>query len=237
MSEISQNVKRPSRVRRDGKTNWQVMIFNDRKHAGKILAQRLLKLKLNLKNTTVAAIPRGGVAVAVGVADSLCVPIYPLVIKKIGAPQNPELAIGACASFGKPVLDRWLIADLNISADYLKKEQLNKKREALAREKFLNVKISPAKFKDKQVIVVDDGLATGQTVIAASKITRTFGPKELILAVPCGSPAVIEKVEADYDKVICIEQSADYWAVGQFYKDFAPVSDEEVKEMLVSSYR
>ena len=208
------------------------MIFNDRKHAGKILAQRLLKLKLNLKNTTVAAIPRGGVAVAVEVADTLGVAVYPLVIKKIGAPKNPELAIGACASWGKPVWDRWLIADLKISADYLKKELLNKKREAQAREKFLDVKISPEKFKGKIVIVVDDGLATGQTVIAASKIIRAFGPKELILAVPCGSPAVIEKVEADYDKVICATQSADYWAVGQFYKDFAPVSDEEVKEML-----
>jgi len=208
------------------------MIFKDRKHAGILLGQRLSKLKLNLKNTIVAAIPRGGVAVGLEVADLLNVAIFPLVIKKIGAPQNPELAIGACASFGKPVLDRWLIADLNISADYLKKEQLNKKRGAHARERFLNVKISPAKFMGKIVIVVDDGLATGQTVIAASKIIRAFGPKELILAVPCGSPAVIEKVEADYDKVICATQSADYWAVGQFYKDFAPVSDEEVKEML-----
>lgn len=209
------------------------MIFKDRKHAGILLAQRLSKLKLNLKNTIVAAIPRGGVVVGLEVADLLNVAIFPLVIKKIGAPQNPELAIGACASFGKPVLDRWLIADLKISADYLKKELFNKKREALARERFLNVKVSPAKFKDKKVIVVDDGLATGQTVIAASKIIGAFGPKELVLAVPCGSPSVLEKVQADYDKVICIEQSTDYWAVGQFYKDFAPVSDEEVKEMLL----
>src|SRR3990172_8021309 len=179
------------------------MIFNDRKHAGKILAQRLLKLKLNLKNTTVAAIPRGGVAVAVEVADSLGVSVYPLVIKKIGAPSNPELAIGACASWGKPVWDRWLIADLKIPADYLKKELFNKKREAQTREKFLNIQILPDKFKDKIVVVVDDGLATGQTVIAAARIIRTFRPKELILAVPCGSPAVIEKVEADYDKVVC----------------------------------
>src|SRR3990167_2051620 len=208
------------------------MIFKDRKYAGILLARRLLKFKLNLKNTTVAAIPRGGVVVGLEVADLLNVAIFPLVIKKIGAPQNPELAIGACASFGKPVWDRWLIADLNISADYLKKELLNKKREALAREKFLNVRISPAKFKDKQVIVVDDGLATGQTVIAASKIIRAFGPKELILAVPCGSPSVIEKVGKDYDKVICVFQAADYWAVGQFYRDFQPVTDEEVKEKI-----
>ena len=69
-------------------------------------------------------------------------------------------------------------------------------------------------------------------MIAAAKIIRTFEPKELILSVPCGSPAVIKKVETDYDKVICAEQNADYWAVGQFYKDFAPVSDSEVKEML-----
>jgi len=212
------------------------MIFNDRFHAGKILAQRLLKLKLNRKNVIVAAIPRGGVAVAVEVSNLLNVSIFPLVIKKIGAPNNPELAIGACASWGKPVWDRWLIADLKISADYLKKELFNKKREAQAREKFLDVKISPAKFKGKIVIVVDDGLATGQTVVAAAKIIRTFEPKELILAVPCGSPAVIEKVEADYDKVICTERSTDYWAVGQFYKDFAPVSDEEVRQLLATSH-
>src|SRR3989344_2869123 len=139
------------------------MIFNDRFHAGKILDQRLLKLKLNLKNTTVVAIPRGGVAVAVEVAETLGVPVYPLVIKKIGAPANPELAIGACASWGKPVWDRWLIADLKISADYLKKEAHYKRREAQTREKFLNVQVSPEKIKNKIAVVVDNGLETGQT--------------------------------------------------------------------------
>jgi len=217
------------------KTSWQVMIFNDRQDAGKILAQSLAKLKLNQKNTIVAAIPRGGIVVGLEVADLLNVPLFPLVIKKIGAPNNPELAIGACASWGKPTLDRWLIADLKIGKDYVKKEYLNKKREAKAREKFLNVEISPEKFRDKIVIVTDDGLATGQTVIAAAKIIKAFGPKELILAIPCGSPSVLEKVQADYDKVICAQQSEDFWAVGQFYKDFRPVSDEEVRQLIAKS--
>lgn len=208
------------------------MIFKDRQHAGALLAQRLSKLKLDRKNTIVVAIPRGGVVVAREVADFLRLPMFPLVIKKIGAPANPELAIGACASWGKPVWDRWLIADLKVPAPYLKKEAHNKRREAKNREKFLNVQISPEKFRDKTVIVVDDGLATGQTVMAAAKIIKSFGPKELVLVIPCGSPTVIENVGKDYDKVIAIEQSSDYWAVGQFYRDFAPVTDEEVKQIL-----
>ncbi len=210
------------------------MIFDDRRQAGEILSTKLSKLKLEKDKSVVVAIPRGGVVVARQVADILRIPLKVLVIKKLGAPANPELAIGATASFGKPVLDRWLIADLKVPADYIKKEVYNKKREAAAREKFLGVKIVPADFKDKHVIVVDDGLATGQTAKMAAKILRQLGAKVLILAVPCAAPAALEGVRKDYDKVVCLEVSADLWAVGQFYKDFRPIEDEEVKDILKS---
>lgn len=210
------------------------MIFADRIHAGQVLAQKLRTFKKDLKDAVVAVIPRGGVAVGVQIAKIYKLPIFPLVIKKLGAPTNNELAIGATASFGKPVLDRWLIADLNVSADYIKKEVLNKKREAKVREKFLGVKIEPDKFNGKTVVVVDDGLATGQTAKMAAKILKQLGSGKLILAVPCASPSALDLVKGEYDEVICPQASEDFMAVGQFYRDFRPVEDEEVKELLSS---
>lgn len=208
------------------------MIFADRYQAGELLAKRLSRHKLSFKKTVVAAVPRGGVVVGIAISKRLRVPVRTIVIKKIGAPNNAELAIGATASFGKPVLDHWLIADLDVSADYIKKEVLNKKKEAKTREKLLNIKILPEDFRDKIVIVVDDGLATGQTAKAAAKIIRSFRPKQLILAVPCASPSAVNLIRDDYDNVICLNISPDFMAVGQFYRDFAPVGDLKVKELL-----
>ena len=208
------------------------MIFEDRIHAGEILAKNLAKLKLDPQKSTVAAIPRGGVLVGEVIASKLKIPLTVIVIKKLGAPFNPELAIGATAAHGKPVLDRWLIADLSVSGDYLKKEIIKKKKEAAAREKNLGIVLEPDQYKGKVVIVVDDGVATGQTVRAGAKIIRTFKPAKLYLAVGCASPQVIDQLHEDFDKIICPAISADLMAVGQFYRDFRPVEDEEVKFLL-----
>ena len=208
------------------------MIFEDRIHAGEILAKNLAKLKLDPQKSTVAAIPRGGVLVGEVIASKLKIPLTVIVIKKLGAPFNPELAIGATAAHGKPVLDRWLIADLSVSGDYLKKEIIKKKKEAAAREKNLGIVLEPGQYQDKAVIIVDDGVATGQTVRAGAKIIRTFKPAKLYLAVGCASPQVIDQLHEDFDKIICPAISADLMAVGQFYRDFRPVEDEEVKALL-----
>ena len=208
------------------------MIFENRIHAGEILAKNLAKLKLDPQKSTVAAIPRGGVLVGEVIASKLKIPLTVIVIKKLGAPFNPELAIGATAAHGKPVLDRWLIADLNVSGDYLKKEIIKKKKEAAAREKNLGIVLEPGQYQDKAVIIVDDGVATGQTVRAGAKIIRTFKPAKLYLAVGCASPQVIDQLHEDFDKIICPAISADLMAVGQFYRDFRPVEDEEVKFLL-----
>jgi len=208
------------------------MVFENRIHAGEILAKNLAKLKLDPQKSTVAAIPRGGVVVGEVIASKLKIPLTVIVIKKLGAPFNPELAIGATAAHGKPILDRWLIADLNVSGDYLKKEIIKKKKEAAAREKNLGIVLEPDQYKEKVVIIVDDGVATGQTVRAGAKIIRAFNPAKLYLAVGCASPQVIDQLHEDFDKIICPAISADLMAVGQFYRDFRPVEDEEVKFLL-----
>src|SRR3990167_8687310 len=150
------------------------MIFENRLQAGEILAKKLSRLDLKAEESVVVAVPRGGVVVARQVSSTLNIPLKIIVVKKLGAPINPELAIGAVASFGKPVVDRWLTEDLRVTADYIKKEVYNKKREAKNREKFLGIKLEVKDFEDKKVVVVDDGLATGQTAKMAAKILRQF---------------------------------------------------------------
>jgi|SRR3989338_6537635 len=208
------------------------MVYEDRSDAGYILADLISKRKIDEKKYVVCAIPRGGVVVGAKIAKKLKIPLVPLVIKKLGAPTNPELAIGATASFGKPIVDRWLAADLGIGADYLKKEIIKKKREAKHREKFLGDFNLSKVIIGKNVVVVDDGLATGQTAKMAVKILKQFGAKRIILAVPCAPISVIEQVRGDYDEVICPETREDFMAVGQFYKNFQPVVDEEVRKIL-----
>ena len=208
------------------------MIFENRRQAGEILTKKLSKLKLKAQNSVICAIPRGGVLVAKQTAQKLKIPLKVIVIKKLGAPTNPELAIGAVASFGKPVIDRLLTKDLGVNPNYIKKEVYNKKREARVREKFLGIKLEPKDFENKLVVVVDDGLATGQTAKMAAKILRQFNAAKLILAVPCGATSVVNEMAKDYDQVVCSEVRDDFMAVGQFYRDFRPVEDSEVKELL-----
>ena len=208
------------------------MIFENRRQAGEILTKKLSKLKLKAQNSVICAIPRGGVLVAKQTAQKLKIPLKVIVIKKLGAPTNPELAIGAVASFGKPVIDRLLTKDLGVNPNYIKKEVYNKKREARVREKFLGIKLEPKDFENKLVVVVDDGLATGQTAKMAAKILRQFNAAKLILAVPCGATSVVNEMAKDYDQVVCSEVRVDFMAVGQFYRDFSPVEDSEVKELL-----
>lgn len=212
------------------------MIFKDRKHAGELLADEISKLKLDLSDAAVAAIPRGGIVVGAAVAERLAVPLTALVVKKLGAPTNPELAIGAVGSHGPPVLDRWMISELSVTSDWLKKETRTKKREAAAREKFLGISTGEEEFVGKVVIVVDDGLATGQTAKAAAKILRQRGVMRLVLAVPCATPYTIDYLKDDFDQIVCLVRDPNLEAVGQYYRDFRSVEDEEARAILNSKH-
>lgn len=207
------------------------MTFRNREQAGELLADKVVKLKLDHSEVLVVAIPRGGVIVARAVARRLSAPLKVLVIKKLGAPHNSELAIGATASFGKPVLDQWMIRDLKIDRDYLKQEVIKKKREAAVREKLLGASVLVGNVVGKTVVVADDGLATGQTARAAARILRQSGAKKIILAVPCSPPSTLEAVRESFDEVICLVKE-EFGAVGEFYEDFSEVGEEEVREVL-----
>lgn len=209
------------------------MTFRDREQAGELLADKVVKLKLDHSEVLVVAIPRGGVVVGKALARRLGVPLKVLVIKKLGAPHNPELAIGATASFGKLVLDQWMIRDLKIDRDYLKQEILKKKREAAAREKLLGEGVLAGNVAGKTVVVTDDGLATGQTARAAAKMLRQSGAGKIILAVPCSPSSTLASVRESFDKVICLAQE-EFGAVGEFYDDFSEVEEEEVRRLLAA---
>lgn len=208
------------------------MIYQNREDAGFELADSIRKLKLFPKKTVVVGIARGGVAVARVIADILKLPLVALVIKKIGAPYNPELAIGAVGSIGKPVLDRELIGEFEVGSDYVKNQVWKMRQEAKAREKFLGIKITKDTIFGKNVVVVDDGLATGQTAKAGALILKSLGAKKLILAVPVSAYSTLEFLAKYWDKIICPTKVTDFMAVGQFYRDFRPISDEEAKKLL-----
>lgn len=211
------------------------MIFKNRKHAGEILAQELKKSKISKENSLLAGITRGGVVVAAAASQNLKIPLTAVVVKKLGAPANPELAIGATGAWGLPVVDRWLVADLKVPNEWLRREIRNKKKEAKRLAQYLGVGVA-SQFAGRQVVIVDDGLATGQTAKAAAKAAYALGASRVILAVPVGAPLVVEAVKNDFDKIICLNVEPNLEAVGQFYRDFRTVEDEEVKRILATSH-
>jgi len=214
-----------------------IMVFENRTQAGQLLAKRLASFKFDPKKTVVFGIPRGGVPVAYEASKFLKIPLEVIVVKKLGAPGNPELAIGATGSHGEPVLDRWLIADLGVTAQYIKKEVLKKKKEAKSLERILGIEFGKAKYGGKTAILVDDGLATGQTVKAAGKILKELGTDRIILAVPCGFDDILLQIKDNFDDVVFLVSEKYGGAVGQFYRDFGQVSTEQVKEILNETNR
>ena len=201
------------------------MLFRNRIQAGKQLAKKLSTYR-NKKDVIILGIPRGGVEVAFAVAKSLHAELSIAVTKKIGHPFNPELAIGA-VSPDNYILDE----DYKDREGYAKKaiKELNaeiKKRYKLYTEGKL------PQLKNKIAIVVDDGLATGHTMLAAIKYIKSKNPKKIIVAIPVAAQDSYEKVKAISDEVICLHVPIFFSAVGSFYQEFEQLDDEEVKQYL-----
>jgi len=206
------------------------MIFNDRRDAGKKLAEKLVKFKE--ERPVILAIPRGGVVIGREIANALNAPLSIIVPRKLGAPYNPELAIGAVTRDGSTTLNEELIVSMNVSQSYIEKEKKRQMDEIERRiEKYKTMEIE---LRDRVVILVDDGIATGATMLAAIKSVEKKYPKKIVLAVPVGPPDTIKEMGRGVDEVVCLYTPAFFMAIGSFYRNFEQTTDDEVIEILKS---
>lgn len=204
-------------------------MFQDRLDAGSQLASKLSKYKGG-KDVIVLGIPRGGVEVAYAIAKELKVNLGIAVSKKLSFPGNPELAIGAVAFGGVVSLDDSFALQHGIGRDYVEAEK--RKLAAEIKRRYLAYGIKFPNVKGKTAVVVDDGMATGHTVLAAVRAVRRGKPKKVIVAVPVSSQQAAELLRAEADEVICLSTPEWFMAVGEFYRSFPQLRDEDVVEYL-----
>lgn len=207
-------------------------IYSNREEAGRALAHALSSFKGG--DVVVLGIPRGGLPVARQVADELGAPLDIIVVRKLGAPGQPELGIGAVVDGDHPraIFNQEIIEQLGVSDDYIQAEIDKQLQEIKRRELAYRAGRAPVPLSGKTVIVVDDGIATGSSVRAALRGVRRAGPKRIILAVPVAPTETVEALRSSADQIVCLETPENFFAVGQFYRDFHQVSDEEVKQIL-----
>jgi len=210
------------------------MLYRDRRHAGQEVAARLRDMK-GRRDLLVLGVPRGGVVVAHQIALALGAPLDVYLAHKLGAPGNPELAIGAISADGQILVDEDLARAVGADEEYLQAEIARQRREMERRLARYRGTAAPPDIKGKRVILVDDGAATGATLLAAAKALRLAGPAMLIVAVPVASDEAAEKLSAEADRFVCPLVPEFFWAVGAFYQDFDQTTDEEVVRLLHDS--
>lgn len=206
------------------------MRFRDRQNAGEQLAVELKRL--SLQDPLILGIPRGGVVIGAVLAEALGGELDVVLSRKLRAPWQPELAIGAVAEDGQVYLNESAAAVPGLTQEYLARER-DHQLEEIARRRAMYRAVRPqAPVAGRSVIVTDDGIATGSTMIAALDVLRTQAPRELIAAVPVAPPDRLDDLRSRCDQLICLYSPHDFWAVGQYYDRFEEVSDETVIELL-----
>jgi putative phosphoribosyl transferase len=210
------------------------MRFRDRAHAGEVLAGRLGSYAGRSK-LLVLGLPRGGVPVAFEVARHVDAPLDVFVVRKLGVPGYEELAMGAIASGGIRVVNDEVVAGLAIDEATIARVTATENVELERRERLFRGERGPVKVTDRTVILVDDGLATGSTMRAAARAVRERDAERLVIAVPVAAKQTCDELGREVDEVICALTPDRFEAVGLWYDDFTPTSDEEVRELLARS--
>jgi len=209
------------------------MVFLDRDDAGRRLARALLHLRG--KNPVVVGLPRGGVPVAAQVARVLEAPLDVIVVRKLGIPYQPEVAMGAIGERDVRLVDWDIVSLAGVSASEVREVIERERGEVRRRARWFRDGRAPLDLEDRTVIVVDDGIATGSTIAAAVRVARSLGAESIVVAAPVAPADVVERLRRLADDVVVLETPEVFAAVGQAYAVFDQVSDDEVARTLLES--
>jgi len=205
--------------------------FRDRSEAGELLAAQL-NAYADKPDVIVLALPRGGVPVGAQVARKLNVPLDVFVVRKLGFPGHPELAMGAIASGGVRVFNGDVVSAFRIPDEVINNVTAAEFQELKRRERSYRDDLPPPAVEGKVVIVVDDGIATGSTMLAAMAALRQLGAGRIVVAAPTIARATYDKLCTEGDEVVAVIVSSEFYGVGQWYQDFSQTTDEEVQQLL-----
>lgn len=204
--------------------------FHDRRHAGRLLGERLSHLAD--EDVLVLALPRGGVPVAYEIADALSAPLDVYMVRKLGVPGHEELAMGAIAPRGVRVLNENVVRHTGVSPDQIERVAAREKEELDRRNHLYRGDRDPPDIEGRTIVVVDDGLATGSTMRAAVAALQAQRPGRVVVAVPVGAAEVCKELEQEADEVVCLLAPSLMGAISLFYADFSQTSDDEVRTLL-----
>jgi putative phosphoribosyl transferase len=207
--------------------------FRDRTEAGRLLAAKL-RAYANRQDVLVVALPRGGVPVGFEVAKALHVALDVMVVRKLGVPGQEELAMGAITTGGVRILNSSIVEALGITESQIESVAAEEQQELERRERLYRGSRTAPEIRDRTVILVDDGIATGSTMRAAIAALRTQQPARLIVAVPVAPLSTVRELKAEGEEIVCVQAMEPFGAIGAWYEDFTQVADEEVSELLES---